>query len=110
FGLSGPPCITLTVQFELPFGISRRRQPEAQWLLVGARPLRLQLVRNRRARRYVLRLRPDGSSRVTVPRGGSEREAKRFAETHRAWLEQQLVRQAAQPAAPKTWMAGTEIL
>ena len=37
---------------------------EDHWLRVGARRVRLRLVRNRRARRYVLRLRPDGSARA----------------------------------------------
>jgi len=48
------------------------------------------LVRNPRARRYVLRLRSDGIARVTVPRGGSPAEARRFAERNRPWLERQL--------------------
>jgi len=68
------------------------------------------LVRNRRARRYVLRLRSDGSARVTIPRGGSAAEARRFAERNRAWLEQQLQRLVAQPRRPEEWLVGTEIL
>ena len=55
--------------------------------MAGSRPVRLCFVRNRRARRYILRLRPDGAARVTVPRGGSLAEAKRFAERNVAWLE-----------------------
>ena len=71
--------------------------------------MRLCFVRNRRARRYILRLRPDGAARVTVPRGGSLAEAKRFAERNVPWLEQQLLRQALRPHRPATWSAGTEI-
>lgn len=66
------------------------------------------LVRNPRARRYVLRLRPDGTARVTVPRGGSEAEARRFAERNSAWLEQQLQRPAERPQGREKWLAGTE--
>ena len=36
----------------------------------------------RQARRYVMRVRPDGALRVTIPRGGSQAEALRFAERH----------------------------
>jgi predicted metal-dependent hydrolase len=47
----------------------------------------LHLVRHPRARRYVIRVRSDGSVRVTIPRGGSQREARRFAERQRLWIE-----------------------
>jgi len=98
------------VQFELLFGPRRLVRPEEDWLLVGARPVRLSFVRNRRARRYILRLRPDAAARVTIPRGGSVAEAKGFAERSVPWLQQQLLRQAAQPVRPERWLAGTEIL
>ena len=68
------------------------------------------LVRNRRARRYVLRLRPNGSALVTIPRGGSAGEARRFAERNMDWLDRQLQRLAVQPKRPAEWPVGTEIL
>lgn len=83
---------------------------DENWLIVGARRVRLHLVRHRRARRYILRLRSDGSARVTIPRGGSVLEAQRFADRKVAWVERQLLRQAAQPAQPCQWLPGTEIL
>jgi predicted metal-dependent hydrolase len=43
----------------------------------------------RQARRYVMRIRPDGSARVTIPRGGSRAEARRFAERHLEWALRQ---------------------
>jgi len=49
-------------------------------------------VRHPRARRYVIRVEPDGSVRVTVPRWGSKRDAAAFAEQERAWIEKQLRR------------------
>jgi hypothetical protein len=97
------------VQLEWLFG---PRQPDPsgdQWLVAGTRRVRLWFIRNRRARRYILRLRPDGGARVTVPRGGSLAEAKRFAEKNVGWLEQQLLRQALRPQRPETWSAGTVI-
>ena len=40
----------------------------------------------RRARRYILRVRPDGTLRVTIPRGGSRAEATTFLAKHTAWV------------------------
>lgn len=52
----------------------------------------LLFVRHPRARRYLIHVRGDGSVRVTVPRWGSTREARAFAERERAWIETQLSR------------------
>ena len=68
------------------------------------------MVRNPRARRYLLRLRPDGIARVTIPRGGSMAVAQQFVERHAAWLERELQRLQAQPRKPAAWTIGTEIL
>ncbi len=52
-------------------------------------PFEIHYVRMRNARRYVMRVRPDGALRVTIPRGGSRAEARRFAERHRDWALRQ---------------------
>ncbi len=52
-------------------------------------------VRHHRARRYLLRVDPDGRVRVTIPRGGSRREAVVFAATHEAWVRSQRARVVA---------------
>ena len=64
-------------------------------------PFQIHFVRMRRARRYVMRVRPDGDLRITIPRGGSKAEALRFAERHMAWAERQRTRTLAgrRPAA-----------
>jgi predicted metal-dependent hydrolase len=49
-------------------------------------------TRHSRARRYVLRVGDDGVVRVTVPRWGSKRGAREFAESQRAWIDKQLRR------------------
>jgi predicted metal-dependent hydrolase len=54
--------------------------------------LRIHFVRMRRARRYVMRVRPDGDLRVTIPRGGSKAEALRFADKHLEWARRQRAR------------------
>ncbi len=46
-------------------------------------------VRHRRARRYLLRVEHDGRLRVTIPRGGSQREADAFARRHLEWVQRQ---------------------
>jgi predicted metal-dependent hydrolase len=79
-------------------------------LPVGPQPLPLLMVRNQRARRYLLRLRPDGTARVTIPCGGSTAVARQFVERHAAWLERELQRLQAQPRKPVVWTIGTEIL
>jgi len=93
--------------------VRRLRRPEPatpEFLQVGARAVPLLVVRNPRARRYLLRVRPDGSARVTIPRGGSRGEAQCFVERNRGWLEKQIDRVHAEPRQPKVWQAGTEIL
>jgi len=80
------------------------------YLSAGSQPLPLLMVRNPRARRYLLRLRPDGAARVTIPRGGSTAVARQFVERHRVWLERELERLRVQPRQPAAWQIGTEIL
>ncbi|HEY1306424.1 MAG TPA: M48 family metallopeptidase [Vicinamibacterales bacterium] len=46
----------------------------------------LYFVRHRRARRYLLRIDSDGRVRVTIPRGGSRREADEFVGRHLDWI------------------------
>lgn len=68
-------------QFLLPFlgALSTRPAPVAP-------AERIDFVRHPRARHYVIRVRPDGSVRVTVPRSGSKRQAQAFVEERRAWI------------------------
>jgi predicted metal-dependent hydrolase len=62
----------------------------------------------------VIRVRPDGSVRVTIPRGGSQREAREFAERQRQWIdkhrnkiaqEQARVRETNAPEVEGEWRA-----
>lgn len=52
----------------------------------------LYFVRHRRARRYLLRVDADGRVRVTIPRGGSRREADAFAQRNLTWIHAQRAR------------------
>jgi hypothetical protein len=72
-------------------------------------PLVVEFVRMRRARKYILRVRPDGTLRVTIPRGGSRRDAEAFLTKHRRWAERERVRVTVQHA-PVDWREGDAIL
>ena len=79
-------------------------------LTVGGRQVPLVFVRNPRARRYVLRLRPDGSGAGDdTPRRVGDRGGDVLVR-NLGWLERQLQRRAARPLRPKEWSIGTEIL
>jgi len=97
------------VQFDFLFRPTRR-EATGDFLAIGSGQIPMVFIRNRRARRYVLRLRPDGVARVTVPRGGSQAEALRFAERNHPWLAQQVEKLASRPKARRAWLLGTEIL
>jgi predicted metal-dependent hydrolase len=71
-------------------------------------PDRIDFVRTPRARRYILRIRPDGSLRVTVPRWGSKREARDFVARQRRWIERERNR-VLQEHGSREWEDGTEI-
>jgi predicted metal-dependent hydrolase len=58
----------------------------------------VQLVRHPRARRYIIRVRPDGSVRVSIPRWGSRRQALAFVEREQAWIDKERGRVAAEQA------------
>ena len=63
----------------------------------------------RRARRYILRVRPNGTLRVTVPRGGSRREAEQFVRRHEKWIDRERSRVRMEcPVAD--WRDGSTIL
>ncbi len=62
------------------------------------------------ARNYRLTLRRDGTAVATIPARGSEREARRFVEEHREWLERARARQQRRPRGAEVWTVGTQVL
>ncbi len=90
------------------------RRPQGQvhetYMNAGAQTVLLRLFQHARARRYVLRLCPDGTARVTLPRGGSILHALEFANRHSTWLANQLLRRAETPTAKTAWEVGSRIL
>jgi predicted metal-dependent hydrolase len=96
------------VQLHLPF-LERSAPREIQPRRVEDPQQVVEFVRVRRARRYILRVRPDGSLRVTVPGGGSRREAERFVSKHQRWIAGERKRVLVEHA-PRRWGHGSEIL
>lgn len=84
--------------------------PRADFLEVAGRRIPLVFARHPRARRYLLRVRSDGSARVTIPRGGSLAEGRRFAGRNLVWVAEQLQRLPLVGSAPREWRLGAEIL
>jgi predicted metal-dependent hydrolase len=98
------------VMFGKIFKTKKLIVPTTDALQIGSRAVPLLMVHHPRARRYLLRLRSDGTVRVTIPRRGTISAARDFASRNIGWLEQQFQRLAAQPKTSVVWNLGTEIL
>jgi predicted metal-dependent hydrolase len=70
----------------------------------------IRFVRHPRARRYVLRVSSDMEAVVTVPRRGSLREGRRFAERHRAWIARERATLVATAARSQPLSIGDAVL
>jgi predicted metal-dependent hydrolase len=66
--------------------------------------------RSESARNYRLSLGRDGVAVATIPLRGSMREAERFVELNRGWLERARERQRRRPRAADVWTVGTRVL
>jgi hypothetical protein len=97
------------VQLGLPFASPLVAPPISDRAIVPAVQPPVEFVRMRRAKRYIIRVRPDGSLRVTIPRGGSQRHAQVFLEEQRTWAERERDRVLAMHA-PARWVEGDTIL
>src|SRR5687768_17154831 len=86
-----------THPMQLPLPLLRQRAGVTVVpLRSGASTLALRLVRNRRARRYVLRVTAAADVVVTMPRWGSIAEARAFAEQHVTWIARERLRRATE--------------
>jgi predicted metal-dependent hydrolase len=65
-------------------------------------------VRRRGTRRYILRVLPDGSLRVTLPWWGSKREARAFVAAQAGWVARQRFRRLDVP--DRRWRVGDVVL
>ena len=112
--MTGRLLAQLRLIFDPPAGdpapepASRRLAPPATTVA----PQAPRLVRHPRARRYVLRLLPDGTPRITIPRRGSKRDALAFLEAQRDWIARERVRQIerARHRPSREWVDGRTVL
>ncbi len=85
-------------------------EPQTAGGAPGAGAEEVRYRRSERARQYRLTLRRDGVAVATIPRNGSEREARRFVARHQRWLERARARQRAQRPPVREWRPGTVVL
>lgn len=97
-------------QLDLFPAIPPSGQADGEVLQLASRVVPIRFVRNDGARRYILRLAPDGCARVTVPRRGSLQAAREFVRKHLGWLEKQLIKRELAPVLPARWGDGDDIL
>jgi predicted metal-dependent hydrolase len=69
-----------------------RSEPGRRTVAISGRTYEVEIVRHRRARRYVLRVRADGALRLTVPRGQSISGGLAFVSRQAAWVEREQLR------------------
>lgn len=98
------------MQLQFLFRGGPASQERKDVLTVGSRLIPIQYVRHRRAKHYILRMRDDGSVRLTVPWYGSKKEALKFANTRLDWIAEQLNKPAEEGSHPREWSDGTPIL
>jgi hypothetical protein len=99
------------VQLRLPLSTpvparSDARRPD---LVVDDRRLPIDVRRHRRARRYILRVRPDGVVRLTIPPRGSIAAGLQFADQQRGWIADEwrrLQRRAVWSTGTTIWYRG----
>ena len=70
----------------------------------------VRVIRHPRARRYLLRLEPDGTARLVIPRRGSRREAWQFLERSEAWLLRRYRDWQTRQTAQQPWRDGKTFL
>jgi predicted metal-dependent hydrolase len=95
------------VQLKLPWLVAPVVRPARRHVIqVGERETPVTIVRHRLARRYVVRVGPDGEVRLTVPRWASIARGLAFASRQALWIEREW-RRASDRAAP--WEPGTRV-
>jgi predicted metal-dependent hydrolase len=92
------------VQLILP--LVSPQDPARRTLSIRGRTYQIGIARHRRARRYVLRVCPDGSLRLTVPRGSSIADGLAFATRQADWIERERLRQRTKS---RPWVDGAEV-
>lgn len=101
------------MQLFLPFRKTqapRVAEPKRDVIAVGRHVWTVTYVRHPRARSYVLRVGEDGDLRVTIPRGGSRKEAEQFALGKADWIDRERYRRELQRGRESGWEHGRPVL
>ena len=94
------------MQLRLPWSSpASRGRAQLRTVEAGGRVFPVLVARQRRARRYVLRLTTEGVVRLTVPRGASIAGGLTFAAGQSQWIENEWARRCARA----TWCHGTPV-
>src|SRR6186997_338810 len=97
----------------LPWAGEPAKGPRVRQLSIAGREIPVTIARHRLARRYVVRVSPDGGLRLTVPRGASLAGGFAFAARQSAWISRELDRQRERHAPWKTgshtWFRGEQV-
>ena len=92
--------------------VARTEKPPAV-IEVGSHTYTVSIARHRRARRYVLRMTPDGALRITVPRGASVAGGLEFAKRQGAWIAREqarrIIRDGAWAEGGLVWFRGERV-
>lgn len=103
-----PARVSVPAQLSLPWRECGDMSPDSGTApVVTALPPPL-FVRNGRARRYILRVLPDASVRVTIPRHGSRREAEAFVRTRTRWIADRR-EEIEERRRDRRWRAGQRV-
>jgi predicted metal-dependent hydrolase len=90
-----------------------RKQVRVRELTIAGRHVPVTIARHRLARRYVVRISPEGELRLTVPRGASLAGGLAFAARQEDWIAREMERQQARRApwvtGTRTWFRGEEV-
>jgi predicted metal-dependent hydrolase len=100
------------MQLRLPWA-EPATSPRARQLTIAGRHVPVTIARHRLARRYVVRVSPDGGLRLTVPRGASLAGGFAFAARQADWIsremERQRVRYAPWVTGSRAWFRGEQV-
>ena len=99
----------VTKVFRKSLGESNIKAPDGK-LETWKHGITLKVMRHPRARRYLLRLEPDGVARLVIPRRGSRREAFLFLKRNESWLLRRYQQWQVRTASRTPWADGTGFL
>jgi predicted metal-dependent hydrolase len=93
----------LVLPWFLKRGESKKAEKPPTSIEIGPHSYPVTIARHRRARRYVLRMTPEGGLRITVPRGASVAGALAFARGQGAWVARERDRRLVRS---RSWSEG----